>query len=101
MPVSTTDWARSMALAAAPRSVMAGTLLSGRRPSRRERARCHTGPMARVCVFCGSSPGADPAFSAAATDLGVALAEAGHTLVYGGGAVGLMGVLADAVLAAG
>ena len=57
--------------------------------------------MKRVCVFSGSSPGADPAYRAAATDLGRHLAERGIELVYGGAHVGLMGVLADAALAAG
>jgi uncharacterized protein (TIGR00730 family) len=55
----------------------------------------------RVCVFSGSSPGADPAYRAAATDLGHHLAERGIELVYGGAHVGLMGVLADAALADG
>ena len=54
-----------------------------------------------VCVFCGSAPGARPSYSAAARELGRALAQAGHTLVYGGGRLGLMGIVADAVLAAG
>jgi hypothetical protein len=54
-----------------------------------------------VAVFCGSSTGRDPAFRAAAEDLGQELAASGRTLVYGGGHVGLMGVLADAVLAGG
>ncbi|WP_169977451.1 LOG family protein [Tautonia rosea] len=54
-----------------------------------------------VCVFCGSSPGADPAYREAAAALGQLLAELGKTLVYGGGSVGLMGVLADAVMAQG
>ena len=57
--------------------------------------------MKRICVFCGSSPGADPAYAEAAADLGRLLAGRGLTLVYGGGHVGLMGVLADAALAAG
>lgn len=57
--------------------------------------------MERICVFCGSSPGADPAYAEAAADLGRLLAGRGLTLVYGGGHVGLMGVLADAALAAG
>lgn len=57
--------------------------------------------MRRICVFCGSSPGSDPAFALAARLLGQALAEAQLTLVFGGGRVGLMGVLADAVLGAG
>ena len=55
----------------------------------------------RVCVFCGSSRGSDPAFVAAAQVLGGTLAARGMTLVYGGGKVGLMGALADAVLRAG
>jgi uncharacterized protein (TIGR00730 family) len=54
-----------------------------------------------ICVFCGSNPGNDPAYAAAARELGVALAANGIRLVYGGGSVGLMGELADAVLAAG
>jgi len=54
-----------------------------------------------VCVFCGSSPGARPAYRAAAEVLGRALAGQGRTLVYGGGNVGLMGAAADAALAAG
>lgn len=57
--------------------------------------------MRTVCVFCGSSPGADPAFGAAAAEVGRLLAESGRTLVYGGGRVGLMGVVADAALAGG
>ncbi|MFZ0159792.1 MAG: TIGR00730 family Rossman fold protein [Kineosporiaceae bacterium] len=55
----------------------------------------------RVCVFCGSSAGTDPAHAEAAVQLGLHLAEAGLGLVYGGAAVGLMGVVADAALAAG
>lgn len=51
-----------------------------------------------VCVYCGSAHGSDPAFTEAATELGRALAEAGVRLVYGGGDVGLMGVVARAVL---
>ncbi len=54
-----------------------------------------------VAVFCGSRPGHDPAFAAAARALGQGLAEAGIRLVYGGGRIGLMGEVADAVLAAG
>jgi uncharacterized protein (TIGR00730 family) len=54
-----------------------------------------------VCVFCGASPGARPIYHEAAERLGRSLAERGLTLVYGGGAVGLMGVVADAALAAG
>jgi uncharacterized protein (TIGR00730 family) len=52
----------------------------------------------RICVYCGSGPGADPAFLAAAKEFGRILAENRIGLVYGGGAVGLMGGLANAVL---
>jgi uncharacterized protein (TIGR00730 family) len=45
-------------------------------------------------VFCGSSPGTDPAYSAAARQLGKLIGEGGHRLVFGGGAVGLMGEVA-------
>ncbi len=55
----------------------------------------------RVCVYCGSAPGDDPRFAAAARELGTALARAGIGVVYGGGRVGLMGTVADAALAAG
>jgi len=55
----------------------------------------------RVCVFCGSSAGARPEYSEAARDLAGELVRSGLGLVYGGGSVGLMGVLADAALAAG
>jgi uncharacterized protein (TIGR00730 family) len=54
-----------------------------------------------VCVFCGSAPGARPSYSAAAAELGAALAHSGITLVYGGGRLGLMGIVADAALKAG
>lgn len=54
-----------------------------------------------VCVFCGASPGARPVYHEAAARLGRSLAERGLRLIYGGGAVGLMGVVADAALAAG
>src|SRR5690349_8453959 len=54
-----------------------------------------------VAVYCGSSIGKDSRHAATAAALGVALAERGIDLVYGGGHVGLMGVLADATLGAG
>jgi uncharacterized protein (TIGR00730 family) len=57
--------------------------------------------MKRICVFCGSSSGSRPEYRAAAEELGAKLASSGTGLVYGGGNVGLMGVLADAVLRAG
>jgi uncharacterized protein (TIGR00730 family) len=54
-----------------------------------------------VCVYCGSSAGTEPAFGEAAGQFGKILAENGVRLVYGGGSVGLMGILANAVLAHG
>ena len=57
--------------------------------------------MKRVCVFCGSSVGIQSAYRDAATAMGSLLAARGLGLVYGGGNVGLMGVIADAVLAGG
>jgi uncharacterized protein (TIGR00730 family) len=57
--------------------------------------------MNRLCVFCGSSSGHDPAYASLAAQLGRALAQRRVGLVYGGGKVGLMGGLADAALAAG
>ena len=55
----------------------------------------------RLCVFCGSQKGTDPRFTQAAVDLGKLLAQRGLGIVYGGGRVGLMGVLADSALAEG
>ncbi|MDO5493887.1 MAG: TIGR00730 family Rossman fold protein [Nesterenkonia sp.] len=57
--------------------------------------------MKRIAVFTGSRPGRDPAFAEAAADLGRRAAERGVGLVYGGGRVGLMGVVADAAADAG
>ena len=57
--------------------------------------------MHRVCVYCGSNFGTDPAFREAATTVGDLLAQQGRGLGYGGGGVGLMGVIADAVIAGG
>lgn len=51
-----------------------------------------------VCVFCGSSTGKNSLYADVAKELGELLAKNGHTLVYGGGNIGLMGILADAVL---
>jgi uncharacterized protein (TIGR00730 family) len=51
-----------------------------------------------ICVYCGSSPGTDPAFMEAARDLGKILADNSIRLVYGGGSIGLMGALADSVI---
>jgi uncharacterized protein (TIGR00730 family) len=57
--------------------------------------------MRRICVFCGSSPGIRPAYAAAAEAIGREVARRGWGLVYGGGRVGLMGIMADAALEAG
>ncbi|HDQ72131.1 MAG TPA: TIGR00730 family Rossman fold protein [Chloroflexi bacterium] len=57
--------------------------------------------MERICVFCGSSPGARPAYRRAAKQMGQALADRGITLVYGGGSVGMMGYVAQAIIEAG
>jgi uncharacterized protein (TIGR00730 family) len=57
--------------------------------------------MKRVCVFCGSSPGRQAAYTETARAMARALVDRGLGLVYGGGSVGLMGTLADAVLAEG
>jgi uncharacterized protein (TIGR00730 family) len=59
------------------------------------------GEIARVCVYCGSSPGNDPDLMRAATRFGEILADNGVGLVYGGGASGLMGAIAAAVQARG
>jgi len=57
--------------------------------------------MKSVCVFCGSNPGQDPVYAAGARAMGAEIAKRGLTLVYGGGAVGLMGIVANAALDAG
>ena len=57
--------------------------------------------MRSICVFCGSSSGAQSVYADAAREMGRTLAERRLRLVYGGGHVGLMGVLADAAMAAG
>ena len=57
--------------------------------------------MRSICVYCGSNAGADPAYAAHAKALGERLARERIALVYGGGNVGLMGVIADAALAGG
>lgn len=60
-----------------------------------------TGLQRSIAVFCGSSSGDDPTFRRAAAAVGEAMTAAGHRLVYGGGSVGLMKVVADTVLAGG
>lgn len=57
--------------------------------------------MKAICVFCGSRSGDNPAYVESARAVGRMIAESGHTLVYGGGSVGLMGTVADAALGAG
>ena len=57
--------------------------------------------MKTLCVYCGSNAGNDPAYAAQALALGARMADDGIALVYGGGNVGLMGIVADAVLAGG
>ena len=58
-------------------------------------------PSVRLCVYCGTNTGTSPAYLEAATGLGSAMAARGVGLVYGGGRLGLMGAVADAVLAGG
>jgi hypothetical protein len=69
--------------------------------SNKNQGRAMSRPIRNVCVYCGSSPGHDPAYVAAARSLGRQLAESGVGLVYGGGGLGLMGETARAVLAHG
>lgn len=57
--------------------------------------------MQRICVFCGSSPGVKQEYAVGARELGLVLAKQSIDLVYGGGHVGLMGIVADAALSAG
>jgi uncharacterized protein (TIGR00730 family) len=57
--------------------------------------------IAKLAVYCGSAEGADPAFADAARDLASAMVGAGIDLVYGGGRLGLMGIMADTVLEGG
>lgn len=60
-----------------------------------------TTALRRICVYCGSSFGASPEYSKIASAFGAACAHRGLSIVYGGGSVGLMGVMADSALAAG
>jgi uncharacterized protein (TIGR00730 family) len=59
------------------------------------------GSLRNICVYCGSSPGTESAFTRAAARIGTLMAQAGIGLVYGGGKRGLMGVIAQAVLTHG
>jgi uncharacterized protein (TIGR00730 family) len=58
-------------------------------------------PIRRICVFCGASPGGDPAYLDLAVVVGAGLAERAIGVVYGGSRIGMMGAVADAALAAG
>jgi uncharacterized protein (TIGR00730 family) len=58
-------------------------------------------PWVRLCIFCGSSPGARPEYAAATVELAQLLASRGIGIVYGGASVGLMGLLADTAMQAG
>ncbi len=57
--------------------------------------------MGRITVFCGASAGVDPRYAAMAAEVGRTLAEHGHGIVYGGGHVGLMGIVADSAMKSG
>ena len=57
--------------------------------------------MASICIYCGSSPGTEPAYMDSAREMGKLIASRGHKLVYGGGDLGLMGAAADAALSGG
>ena len=70
-------------------------------PLRTARAPCTHERIGSLCVYCGSSMGRDPAHQESAAAVGRLLAANGVRLVYGGGAIGLMGVVADAVMTGG
>jgi len=74
---------------------------SGSAPMRSVPPGARGGNNRAICVFCGSSPGNDPAYPLAARQLGQAIGENGYTLVFGGGGVGLMGEVARAARGAG
>jgi uncharacterized protein (TIGR00730 family) len=57
--------------------------------------------MQRICVFCGSRNGNDPAYATMAAAVAAAIVRAGYGVVYGGGSVGLMGIVADSALSSG
>ncbi len=57
--------------------------------------------MSRITIFCGASAGKDPKWALMAAEVGRVIAERGHGIVYGGGHVGLMGIVADAAMKAG
>ena len=70
-------------------------------PEQMPRNRAPAREPGKICVFCGSSIGNNPAYAEAARQLGRSIGEHGHTLVFGGGAVGLMGEVARAARGAG
>jgi len=70
-------------------------------PSKRSLGEAGSRLVRNICVYCGSAEGADPVYEASARKLGEALAKASIGLVFGGGAVGLMGAIARSVLANG
>jgi len=72
-----------------------------KRRSRVRGGKARFGEVKNICVFCGSASGRRPAYARAARQLGAELALRNLGLVYGGGSIGLMGVLADAALAGG
>lgn len=74
---------------------------SSKLPLRHANGAARAAGVRSVCVYCGSGPGTEPAYTAAARTLGHALAENGIRLVYGGGGLGLMGEVARATLEAG
>jgi uncharacterized protein (TIGR00730 family) len=77
------------------------TNAASRAHTRRAHLAWHHVIVAVICVFCGSNSGFDARHADVAHRLGESIAADGHTLVYGGGHVGLMGVVADATLGAG
>ncbi len=70
-------------------------------PERAANSKSSADRVVRWCVFCGSSTGGDPLYAQTATATGSMFARAGIEVVYGGGNVGLMGIVADAAIAAG
>jgi uncharacterized protein (TIGR00730 family) len=89
-----------MAIQASATLLMQHTFTRGRAVGSMERT-IYAQQVQRVCVFCGSSPGARPEYTDATEDFGQLLVEQGVTLVFGGATVGLMGRLADTVLSEG
>lgn len=63
--------------------------------------KCQLSSIQSICVYCGSQPGNNPLYLMAARALGSSMGEAGMQLIYGGGAKGIMGAVADSVLASG